>query len=71
MKTDIRTYAVVILNEECGFLEWVPNTMGYRNIVIGLYEQRGMHIQVCVGGLKCRNQISLHLGEIYCRLGPI
>ncbi|KAG9097745.1 serine/threonine-protein kinase M1 [Ceratobasidium sp. 370] len=41
----IRTYAVVILNEECGFLEWVPNTMGYRNVVTALYEQRGMSIQ--------------------------
>jgi serine/threonine-protein kinase ATR len=53
MQTDIRTYAVVILNEECGFLEWVPNTMGYRNVIIGLYEQRGMHIQVCDEGLRC------------------
>ncbi|KAG8747053.1 serine/threonine-protein kinase M1 [Ceratobasidium sp. 414] len=41
----IRTYAVVILNEECGFLEWVPNTMGYRNVVTSLYEQRGMSMQ--------------------------
>ncbi|KAG9127763.1 serine/threonine-protein kinase M1 [Ceratobasidium sp. 392] len=41
----IRTYAVVILNEECGFLEWVPNTMGYRHIVSTLYEQKGMIMQ--------------------------
>ncbi|CAE6445919.1 unnamed protein product [Rhizoctonia solani] len=40
----IRTYAVVILNEECGFLEWVLNTTGYRNIITGLYEQRGLPI---------------------------
>ncbi|KAJ1308398.1 hypothetical protein OPQ81_004104 [Rhizoctonia solani] len=40
----IRTYAVVILNEECGFLEWVLNTTGYRNIIMGLYEQRGLSI---------------------------
>ncbi|KAG8694478.1 serine/threonine-protein kinase M1, partial [Ceratobasidium sp. 395] len=41
----VRTYAVVILNEECGFLEWVPNTMGYRHVVTSLYEQRGVAIQ--------------------------
>ncbi|EGF98606.1 uncharacterized protein MELLADRAFT_40780, partial [Melampsora larici-populina 98AG31] len=23
----IRTYAVVVLNEECGLLEWVPHTL--------------------------------------------
>ncbi|CAE7142760.1 unnamed protein product [Rhizoctonia solani] len=40
----IRTYAVVILNEECGFLEWVLNTTGYRNIITSLYEQRGLSI---------------------------
>ncbi|CAE6443988.1 unnamed protein product [Rhizoctonia solani] len=40
----IRTYAVVILNEECGFLEWVLNTTGYRNIITSLYEQRGLTI---------------------------
>jgi serine/threonine-protein kinase ATR len=45
-RTDIRTYAVVILNEECGFLEWVPNTVGYRNIILGLYEQRGVAFYV-------------------------
>ena len=27
-KLRLRTYAVVCLNEECGILEWVPNTTG-------------------------------------------
>lgn len=29
----IRTYAVLILNEECGLIEWVPNTVAYRQIL--------------------------------------
>ncbi|WFD35666.1 non-specific serine/threonine protein kinase [Malassezia cuniculi] len=29
----IRTYAVLILNEECGLIEWVPNTVALRHIL--------------------------------------
>lgn len=29
----IRTYAVLILNEECGLIEWVPNTVAFRHIL--------------------------------------
>jgi serine/threonine-protein kinase ATR len=29
-KLRLRTYAVVCLSEECGLLEWVPDTMGFR-----------------------------------------
>ena len=36
----IRCYAVMPLNEECGLLEWVPNTNGYRNIVNDLYRSK-------------------------------
>src|SRR6266567_2820411 len=25
--SDVRTYGVVTLNEECGFIQWVPNTI--------------------------------------------
>ena len=27
-KMKLKTYSVVCLNEECGILEWVPNTIG-------------------------------------------
>ena len=30
--------AVIPLNEECGLLEWVPNTNGFRNVVMKLYQ---------------------------------
>lgn len=33
----IRTYAVIILNEECGLIEWVPNTVAYRQILAKHY----------------------------------
>ncbi|XP_011503709.1 PREDICTED: serine/threonine-protein kinase atr-like [Ceratosolen solmsi marchali] len=40
----IRTYSVVPLNEECGLIEWVPNLLGYRNILMGLYKERNILI---------------------------
>ncbi|KAG5654241.1 hypothetical protein H0H81_005928 [Sphagnurus paluster] len=36
----IRTYGVVTLNEECGFIQWVPNTIPVRPILVKLYEAR-------------------------------
>ena len=33
----IRTYAVIILNEECGLIEWVPNTVAFRQILAKHY----------------------------------
>ncbi|XP_058804986.1 serine/threonine-protein kinase ATR-like [Phymastichus coffea] len=38
----IRTYSVVPLNEECGLIEWVPNLMGYRVIIMNTYKERNM-----------------------------
>lgn len=35
-RLNIRTYAVLPLNEECGILEWVPNLNAFRIIVNGL-----------------------------------
>ncbi|KZT05577.1 uncharacterized protein LAESUDRAFT_655532 [Laetiporus sulphureus 93-53] len=37
----IRTYGVVTLNEECGFIQWVPNTVPIRFILTKLYDRRG------------------------------
>ncbi|KDQ08227.1 hypothetical protein BOTBODRAFT_569890 [Botryobasidium botryosum FD-172 SS1] len=36
----IRTYGVVPLNEECGLIEWVPNTTGMRHILTKSYAAR-------------------------------
>jgi len=43
---DIRTYAVMPLNEECGMLEWVSNTVPLRNILIKGYERRDVKTYV-------------------------
>lgn len=40
--TEIRTYAVIPLQETCGLIEWVPDTAGIRNILIKCYEPRGL-----------------------------
>ncbi|KAI9513280.1 hypothetical protein F5148DRAFT_287683 [Russula earlei] len=37
----IRTYGVVTLNEECGFIQWVPDTIAMRYVLLPLYETRG------------------------------
>ncbi|KAJ7506601.1 hypothetical protein B0H11DRAFT_1706690 [Mycena galericulata] len=36
----IRTYGVVTLNEECGFIQWVPNTVPLRPVLIKGYDSR-------------------------------
>lgn len=36
---DIRTYGVVTLNEECGLIQWVPNTIPIRPILNQYYER--------------------------------
>ncbi|ELR24308.1 serine-protein kinase ATR family protein [Acanthamoeba castellanii str. Neff] len=41
-KLRIRTYAVVPLNEECGLIEWVPNTTGFRHILTAIYNAEGL-----------------------------
>lgn len=37
----IRTYSVLPLNEECGLIEWVPNLVGLRPILMHIYKQKG------------------------------
>ena len=37
---DIRTYSVVALNEECGFIQWVPNTVPIRSVIVKYYDAR-------------------------------
>jgi serine/threonine-protein kinase ATR len=44
--TDIRTYAVMPLNEECGLLEWVANTHALKNILEKGYQRQGKRIWV-------------------------
>ncbi|KAF8165694.1 hypothetical protein B0H34DRAFT_690087 [Crassisporium funariophilum] len=36
----IRTYSVVALNEECGFIQWVPNTIPIRPVLLRYYDNR-------------------------------
>ena len=43
-KLYVRTYAVLILNEEHGLIEWVPHTVGFRHILTKLYNGRQMQI---------------------------
>uniref|UniRef100_UPI00358FE87A LOW QUALITY PROTEIN: serine/threonine-protein kinase ATR n=1 Tax=Myxine glutinosa TaxID=7769 RepID=UPI00358FE87A len=38
----IHTYAAIPLNQECGLIEWVPNTTGLRSIIGNLHTEKGI-----------------------------
>ncbi|UOH82515.1 hypothetical protein LQV05_005222 [Cryptococcus neoformans] len=42
--SDVRTYAVMPLNEECGLLEWVTNTHGFKGILETNYGRQNKKI---------------------------
>ena len=52
MGSDIRTYGVVTLNEECGFIQWVPNTIPIRPVLMRYYEARRIKSWVSSDFLK-------------------
>lgn len=41
-RLNIRLYSVSPLNEECGLIEWVPNLVGLRPVLITIYKQKGL-----------------------------
>ncbi|GBG33462.1 Serine/threonine-protein kinase ATR [Hondaea fermentalgiana] len=41
-KLQLRTYAVVCLNESCGLLEWVENTTALRHTIQCVYKEEGI-----------------------------
>lgn len=46
-KLRIRTYGVVTLNEECGLIEWVPNTVPFRAVLLKHYDAHSIKSWVC------------------------
>jgi serine/threonine-protein kinase ATR len=38
LKQDIRTYVVIPFSDRCGFIEWVNNTIVFKNIIEELYK---------------------------------
>ncbi len=59
-KLYVRTYAVLILNEEHGLIEWVPHTVGFRHILTKLYNAKGMQIY--------NSEVKTHMDE--ARISP-
>ena len=39
----LRTFAVIPLTEDCGLIEWVPNTTGLRHVIQALYVKDGLY----------------------------
>ena len=46
----LRTFAVLPMTEECGLIEWVPNTTGFRHLVRQTHDEEG--IQTCFVTIK-------------------
>ena len=38
----LRTFSVIPLSEDCGIIEWVPNTTGLRHVMQNLYVHEGI-----------------------------
>ncbi|KAI0080860.1 hypothetical protein K474DRAFT_1682349 [Panus rudis PR-1116 ss-1] len=74
----IRTYGVVTLNEECGLIQWVPNTMPLRSILFKLYENRGQILYpegvesmlAEVRRMTDKEGVKLYKEKILCRFTP-
>lgn len=46
----LRTFSVLPMTEECGLIEWVPNTTGFRHLVRQTHDEEG--IQTCFITIK-------------------
>lgn len=42
MFSDVRTYAAIPLNDECGLIQWVPNTVCMRPILVKAYSAKNL-----------------------------
>ncbi|KAI9005259.1 hypothetical protein BC832DRAFT_531539 [Gaertneriomyces semiglobifer] len=72
----VRTYAVIPLNEECGLIEWVRNTVGFRHIMIAGYRAKNTYMQIMerkhVGkDKKVRSITDVFIKEIKPRFPPV
>ncbi|KAH9077054.1 hypothetical protein EDB83DRAFT_2504335 [Lactarius deliciosus] len=64
----IRTYGVVTLNEECGFIQWVPDTVAMRHVLNPLYEargQKGWGSELSVVFEKIKKASDIEAGKIF------
>ncbi|KAH9060944.1 hypothetical protein EDB87DRAFT_1723684 [Lactarius vividus] len=64
----IRTYGVVTLNEECGFIQWVPDTVAMRHVLVPLYEargQKGWGSELSVVFERIRRASDIEAGKIF------
>ena len=59
---------MVTLNEECGFIQWVPNTIPIRPVLLKGYEARRVRSWVCVLSLPTKfSADAIHRPETWPR----
>ncbi|KAI8612937.1 hypothetical protein BC830DRAFT_1134506 [Chytriomyces sp. MP71] len=64
----VRTYAVVPLNEECGIIEWVENTSGFRHIVMKGYKSKGTAVMPIQEARELLDGKKLPVDEAFVKL---
>jgi len=64
---EVRTFHVVIFQESCGLIEWVPNTRGMRNIIDDLWRKLRPGLQQSVRDIKELVDHSADLYETYTK----
>lgn len=62
---DIRTYGVIQLNEECGFIQWVPDTIPMRSFIVKTYDARSIQLYVCLSRKHTGNKTNFASFELW------
>jgi serine/threonine-protein kinase ATR len=70
--TDIRTYGLIALNKERGFIQWFPNTIPVRPVFLRGYEARGIKSWVKPSSIETSCNLTTksqtpELGELHRR----
>ncbi|KAJ1652981.1 hypothetical protein IWQ61_006805 [Dispira simplex] len=72
---EIRTYAVIPLNEDCGLIEWVPHTTGYRHIILHNYQRKNITVPLTqIRGILERKELDpaeLFLSVLLPKFPPV
>jgi serine/threonine-protein kinase ATR len=73
---EVRTFNVVILKEDCGLIEWVPNTKGMKNIIDDLWRHQRPGAVQSVRDVKeildtCKSKYEAFIKQVLPRHPPI
>eukprot|EP00804_Cyclotella_cryptica_P008905 CCRYP_012021-RA/>CCRYP_012021-RA protein AED:0.02 eAED:0.02 QI:94/1/1/1/0.87/0.88/9/625/3358 len=67
LRLHLRTFSVVCLAEDCGILEWVPNTDSFRSLVGGTYNPQVPPNSIHRRGARITNYNNLELRDTFLK----